>query len=116
MTNLTNLPKVRGLSDEQQSRLDVELTARRLTTAKAQRARPNEVVAALQAALGVDATSIMAAYGDHEAKALQVESDMAAIAAVNDQPAPIYVPPKRESKRTKSKTNDSLISYEDMED
>lgn len=84
---MDNLPRVRGLTAEQQARLDAELTARKLTNSKAQRMRPMEVVAALQSALQVDATSIFAAYGDAESLAIQAATDKASIQAVNDDVA-----------------------------
>lgn len=78
-----DLPKVKGLNAQQQARLNAELEARRLTTLKAMRGKPMEVVAALQAALELDAQSVLAAYGDMEAQAVQVAIDKASIEAAN---------------------------------
>lgn len=80
---MESLPKVKGLNSQQQARLDGELTARKLITFKAQRARPMELVAALQVAFEVDAQSVLAAYGDMESQALQIAIDKASIEKIN---------------------------------
>lgn len=56
------LPIIDGLTTAQQTRLDGELTARGLTTYKAQQANIGGVVAALHAVFNVDATTVLTAY------------------------------------------------------
>lgn len=89
---MESLPKVKGLNPQQQARLDTELEARKLTTLKAMRSRPGEVVAALQAALEVDAQSVLVAYGDLEAQQKQAALDRVSIEAVNVASQDVAVP------------------------
>ena len=77
------LPRVRGLNADQQMRLDAELTARKLTNLSQMKLRPQEVLAAWQAVLHVDAQAILAAYGDAEAKIKQQTIDAASLEAIN---------------------------------
>lgn len=87
---MDSLPKIKGLSNDQQARLDAELTARQLTHIGHMKQRPNEVLAALQFALAVDVQAIYAAYGDAEAQARERAFNAASIERVNstvDMPA-----------------------------
>lgn len=88
MTNIMTLPQVRGLTAEQQVRLDAELTARNLTTLAAMRKHPGALVAAFQAVLNLDVQAILAAYGDAEAQAKSAAVDSASLTAINAPPVP----------------------------